>query len=135
MLSALTAATSNLDVRHCLYSRVIVPDEVAKEIRAGGREVLIDPPAKKDIFDYADLKELRVYPTLSEHIHYAMLCTSECVRFDDLNESVFQSDFILAFEWYTKKFRLLCRSDLVERIVESREAIMCLMANDLDLFR
>ena len=100
-----------------------------------GHEVLIDPPSKKDIFDYADLKELRVYPTRSEHIHYAMQCTSEYVRFDDLHESVFQSDFILAFERYTKKFRLLCRPDLVERIVESREAIMCLMANDLDLFR
>ena len=88
------------------------------------------------------LKEIRqlsfsqqVYPTRSEYIHYAMQCTSEYVRFDDLNESVFQSDFILAFERYTKKFRLLCRPDLVERIVESREAIMCLMANDLDLFR
>ncbi|MFZ4525686.1 MAG: hypothetical protein ACOYOE_09085 [Chlorobium sp.] len=48
---------------------------------------------------------------------------------------LFQSDFILAFERYTKKFRLLCRPDLVERIVESREDIMCLMADDLDLYR
>lgn len=100
-----------------------------------GHEVLIDPPSKKDIFDYADLRELRVYPTRSEHIHYALQCESEYVRFDDLHESVFQSDFILAFERYTKKFRLLCRPDLVERIVESREAIMCLLANDIDLFR
>jgi HD superfamily phosphohydrolase len=100
-----------------------------------GHEVLIDPPSKKDIFDYADLKELRVYPTRSEHIHYSLQCESEYVRFDDLNESVFQSNFILAFERYTKKFRVLCRADLVERIVESREEIMCLLANDLDLFR
>ena len=100
-----------------------------------GHEVLIDPPSKKDIFDYADLKELRVFPTRSEHIHYALQCESEYVKFDDLNESVFQSDFILSFERYTKKFRVLCRIDLVERIVESREEIMCLLANDLDLFR
>jgi len=100
-----------------------------------GHEVLIDPPSKKDIFDYADLKELRVYPTRSEHIHYSLQLESEYVRFDDLNESVFQSDFILAFERYTKKFRLLCRPDIVERIMESHEAIMYLLSNDLDLFR
>ena len=92
-----------------------------------GHEVLIDPPSKKDIFDYADLKELRVYPTRSEHIHYNLQLKSEYIRFDDLNESVFRSDFILAFERYTKKFRVLCRRDLVERIVESREEIMSML--------
>ena len=92
-----------------------------------GHEVLIDPPSKKDIFDYADLKELRVYPTRSEHIHYNLQLESEYIRFDDLNESVFRSDFILAFERYTKKFRLLCRPDLVERIVECREEIMSML--------
>ncbi|WP_076792116.1 HD domain-containing protein [Chlorobium sp. KB01] len=100
-----------------------------------GHEVLIDPPSKKDIFDYADLKELRVLPTRSEHIHYSLQLDSEYVRFDDLNESVFQSDFILSFERYTKKFRLLCRPDLRDHIAAFREEIMCLMANDLDLFR
>ncbi|NTW68246.1 MAG: HD domain-containing protein [Chlorobiaceae bacterium] len=100
-----------------------------------GHEVLIDPPSKKDIFDYADLKELRVLPTRTEHIHYSLQLDSEYVRFDDLNESVFQSDFILSFERYTKKFRLLCRPDLTDHIVAAREEIMCLLANDLDLFR
>jgi HD superfamily phosphohydrolase len=89
-----------------------------------GHEVLIDPPSKKDIFDYADLKELRVYPTRSEHIHYSLEFDSEYICFDDLNESVFRSDFILSFERYTKKFRLLCRPDLVEKAVESSEEIM-----------
>jgi len=37
-LIALTAATGSLDVLHALYSRVIVPYEVAQEIRAGGKE-------------------------------------------------------------------------------------------------
>jgi HD superfamily phosphohydrolase len=92
-----------------------------------GHEILIDPPSKKDIFDYADLKELRVYPTRSEHIHYNLQLESEYIRFDDLNESVFRSDFILAFERYTKKFRLLCRPDLVDRIVECREEIMSML--------
>ncbi|MEI6756910.1 MAG: HD domain-containing protein [Chlorobium sp.] len=92
-----------------------------------GHEVLIDPPSKKDIFDYADLKELRVYPTRSEHIHYSLQLESEYIRFDDLHESVFRSDFILAFERYTKKFRLLCRPDLVEPIVECREEIMSML--------
>jgi HD superfamily phosphohydrolase len=92
-----------------------------------GHEVLIDPPSRKDIFDYTDLKELRVYPTRSEHIHYDLQLDSEYIRFDDLRESVFRSDFILSFERYTKKFRLLCRPDLVERIVESREEIMSML--------
>ncbi len=89
-----------------------------------GHEVLIDPPSKKDIFDYADLKELRVYPTRAAHTHYNEQLEGEYIRFDDLQESVFQSDFILSFERYTKKFRVLCHPDLVERIVESREEIM-----------
>ncbi|NTU97501.1 MAG: HD domain-containing protein [Chlorobiaceae bacterium] len=89
-----------------------------------GNEVLLDPPSKKDIFDYSDLRELRVYPTRSEHIHYALQLDSEYVRFDDLQESVFRSDFILSFERYTKKFRLLCRPDLVDRIIASSGDIM-----------
>ncbi len=35
---ALTAATGNLEVLRCLYSRVVVPYEVAEEIRAGGHD-------------------------------------------------------------------------------------------------
>lgn len=35
-LIALTAAMGNLDVLRSLYSRVVVPYEVAAEIRAGG---------------------------------------------------------------------------------------------------
>lgn len=37
-LLALTAATGSLDVLRALYTRVIVPYEVAEEIRAGGKE-------------------------------------------------------------------------------------------------
>lgn len=99
-----------------------------------GHEVLIDPPSKKDIFDYADLRELRVYPTRSEHIHYSLQRTSEYVRFDAMQESVFRSDFILSFERYTKKFRLLCRPDLVSLVVERQRDIIALLANEGDLF-
>lgn len=37
-LIALTAATGNLDVLRSLYARVVVPFEVAAEIRAGGKD-------------------------------------------------------------------------------------------------
>jgi len=37
-LIALTAATGSLDVLRFLYSKVVVPYEVAEEIRAGGRD-------------------------------------------------------------------------------------------------
>lgn len=37
-LIALTAATGSLEVLRVLYARVIVPYEVAEEIRAGGEE-------------------------------------------------------------------------------------------------
>ena len=36
-LIALTAATGNLDVLKTLYSRVVVPYEVAEEIKVGGK--------------------------------------------------------------------------------------------------
>ncbi len=119
----------NADSKMRRAMEVDICDLLNKRYHLGlhGHEVLIDPPSKKDIFDYADLKELRVYPTRSEHIHYNLQLESEYIRFDDLNESVFRSDFILAFERYTKKFRLLCRPDLVERIVECREEIMSML--------
>lgn len=121
--------TYNSDQKFRRSMELKICDLLNKRYHLGlhGHEVLIDPPSKKDIFDYADLKELRVYPTRSEHIHYNLQLKSEYIRFDDLNESVFRSDFILAFERYTKKFRLLCRPDLVERIVESREEIMSML--------
>ena len=37
-LIALTAATGSLDALRFLYSRVVVPFEVAQEIRAGGHD-------------------------------------------------------------------------------------------------
>ncbi|MBS3963503.1 MAG: hypothetical protein KGZ80_03220 [Methylomonas sp.] len=37
-LIALTAATGNLEVLRVLYSRVIVPYEVAEEVRTGGKD-------------------------------------------------------------------------------------------------
>ncbi|MEI6691645.1 MAG: HD domain-containing protein [Chlorobium sp.] len=121
--------TYNSDQKFRRSMELKICDLLNKRYHLGlhGHEVLIDPPSKKDIFDYADLKELRVYPTRSEHIHYNLQLKSEYIRFDDLNESVFRSDFILAFERYTKKFRLLCRPDLVECIVESREEIMSML--------
>lgn len=49
-LIALTAATGSLEVLRALYTRVIVPYEVAEEIRAGGKEAfgLSVPAAYQD---------------------------------------------------------------------------------------
>jgi predicted nucleic acid-binding protein len=56
-LIALTAATGNLDVLRCLYSRVVVPYEVAEEIRAGGREAF-----GVAVFDQASWLEISPEP-------------------------------------------------------------------------
>lgn len=92
-------------------------------LQLSGLEILIEPPSGKDIFDYNDLRELRVYPTRPEHRQHAEPLSSGYCRFDSFNESVFRSDFMLAFERYTKKFRLLCREDLTGYMEQSRKAI------------
>ena len=93
--------------------------------RLAGHEVLIDAPAAKDVFDYDDFRELRVWPTKSEHRHMAQPAdASGYVRFDDFRESVFRSDFILSFERYTKKFRVLCRPDLAETLSGLEEEVV-----------
>ena len=56
-LIALTAATGNLDVLRCLYSKVIVPYEVAEEIRAGGRDSF-----GVDVFDQASWLSINPEP-------------------------------------------------------------------------
>jgi len=56
-LIALTAATGNLDVLRCLYSKVIVPYEVAEEIRAGGRDSF-----GVDVFDQASWLDISPEP-------------------------------------------------------------------------
>ena len=56
-LIALTAATGNLDVLRRLYSRIVVPYEVAEEIRAGGREAF-----GVAVFDQASWLEISPEP-------------------------------------------------------------------------
>ncbi|MBO8093570.1 MAG: HD domain-containing protein [Prosthecochloris sp.] len=77
-----------------------------------GDEILLDPPSMKDVFDYDDLKDLHVYPSKQEHRHSEASGPQAYISFDDFGESVFRSDFILSFERYTKKFRILCREDI-----------------------
>ena len=89
-----------------------------------GHEILIDPPSLKDVFDYADLGELRVFPTRYEHLNDSRKTRKQYIRFDDFGESVFLSDFILSFERYTKKFRLVCQENLCERILENKDMIL-----------
>ncbi|NTV02839.1 MAG: HD domain-containing protein [Chlorobiaceae bacterium] len=90
-----------------------------------GHEVLIDAPATRDVFDYADFRELRVFPSRHEHRQGAQqVSAGGYVRFDDFRESVFGSGFILSFEHCTKKFRLLSRHDLTERLAALEEEVM-----------
>lgn len=56
---ALTAAVENLDVLRTLYSRVVVPYEVAAEIRAGGRDAL-----GRDAFEQASWLEIKPNPII-----------------------------------------------------------------------
>jgi predicted nucleic acid-binding protein len=53
-LIALTAATGNLDVLRSLYARVIVPYEVAEEIRVGGKDAF-----GMDVFEQASWLEIK----------------------------------------------------------------------------
>ncbi|NTU92642.1 MAG: HD domain-containing protein [Chlorobiaceae bacterium] len=90
-----------------------------------GHEVLIDAPATRDVFDYDDFRELRVYPTRQEHRHLMQKDDHEkYVRFDDFRESVFGSEFILSFERTTKKFRLLSRPDLSDLLSAAENEVM-----------
>lgn len=89
-----------------------------------GYETLIDPPSLKDVFDYADLRELRIYPTRHEHLNDSRPTPEHYIRFDDFGESVFLSDFILSFERYTKKFRIVCRDDLCSAILKLQDEII-----------
>lgn len=58
-LIALTAATGSLDVLHVLYTRVIVPHEVAEEIRAGGQEAF-----GLNVFEQASWLEINPTPVV-----------------------------------------------------------------------
>jgi predicted nucleic acid-binding protein len=56
-LIALAAATGNLDILRELYTRVVVPYEVAAEIKAGGKEAF-----GLDVFEQASWLEIRHSP-------------------------------------------------------------------------
>ncbi len=88
-----------------------------------GHEILIDPPSTKDVFDYADFRELRIYPTRKVYLNDTRTTSSPYIRFDDFGESVFRSDFILSFERYTKKFRIVCRRDVCDHLERHRDAV------------
>ena len=64
-LIALTAATGNLEVLRSLYARVIVPYEVAEEIRAGGKDAF-----GVDVFEQASWLEINANPlVLPPYLH------------------------------------------------------------------
>ncbi len=57
-LIALTAATGNLDMLRHLYDRVIVPYEVASEIRSGGQTCF-----GVDVFEHSTWLDVKTNPT------------------------------------------------------------------------
>ena len=58
-LIALTAATGSLDVLRSLYTRVVVPYEVAEEIRVGGKDAF-----GLDVFEQASWLEISHSPVV-----------------------------------------------------------------------
>lgn len=58
-LIALTAATGSLEVLRKLYTRVVVPYEVAEEIRAGGKDAF-----GLDVFEQASWLEINHSPVV-----------------------------------------------------------------------
>lgn len=58
-LIALTAATGSLDVLRSLYTRVVVPNEVAEEIRIGGKDAF-----GLDVFELASWLEISHRPVV-----------------------------------------------------------------------
>src|SRR3989304_4140024 len=58
-LIALTAATGNLEVLRSLYTRVVVPYEVAEEIKVGGKDAF-----GLDVFDQASWLEINPGPVV-----------------------------------------------------------------------
>lgn len=58
-LIALTAAMGNLDVLRKLYARVVVPNEVAAEIRAGGKDAF-----GLDVFEQASWLDISRSPVV-----------------------------------------------------------------------
>ena len=58
-LIALTAATGSLDVLRSLYARVVVPYEVAEEIRVGGKNAF-----GLDVFEQASWLEVSPHPVV-----------------------------------------------------------------------
>lgn len=58
-LSALAAATGSLDVLRSLYTRVVVPYEVAEEIRVGGKDAF-----GLDVFERASWLEISHSPVV-----------------------------------------------------------------------
>ena len=62
-LIALTAATGNLEVLRVLYARVVVPYEVAEEVRVGGKEAF-----GLDVFQQASWLEINPAPVILPYL-------------------------------------------------------------------
>ena len=83
-LIALTAAIGNLDVLRTLYTRVVVPYEVAEEIRAGGRDAF-----GLDVFEQASWLEIKPNPViLQPYLRNSLDCGEASVIQTAIQKSV-----------------------------------------------
>lgn len=75
-------------------------------LNLNGYEIIIDAPSAKSIFDYDDFSELQLYREKQ----------NEFVPFSESGESAFTNSFIAQFELTTKKFRVMAREDVAEKL-------------------
>jgi len=80
------------------------------QLKLHGHEILIDAPSNKHIFDYQDFCELHIFRKA------ASAQTGEFLPFDKSGESAFDSHFILEFEKFTKKLRIVATPEIAERL-------------------
>ncbi len=82
-------------------------------LKLHGHEILIDAPSPKNIFDHKDFCELQLYREKEKKF----------APFDLSGESAFRSEFIAEFEKTTKKFRVVARADIAEKLAREKAAI------------
>ncbi|ACF12992.1 metal dependent phosphohydrolase [Chloroherpeton thalassium ATCC 35110] len=88
------------------------------QLKLHGHEILIDAPSNKHIFDYQDFRELHIFRGDTSGNKGVFL------PFDKSGESVFESRFILEFEKYTKKLRIVSRPEIATHLRNLKREVL-----------
>jgi uncharacterized protein len=91
-------------------------------LQLSGVEIIIDAPSTKNIFDYEDFRDLRLYRETKGKNK-----STDFSEFDECGESAFTSKFILEFERATKKFRLTARADIVALLEKNQAQVIAIL--------